>query len=464
MPHFTPHTPTSPHAPKKIDMLQGPILPGLIAFALPLIATNILQLLFNAADIIVIGRFGSPHALASVGVGGSVGATATNVILSLNVGAAVAAGISLGARNTRQLRNIVHASMALALLVGLLLMAVMWFLAKPLLHCLNTPAEILPDAYRYICYFLPSIPPCTVYNFGAALLRAKGDTRRPFAILTISGTANVLLNLFFVLVLKLDVAGVALATSISFYLSMAMLLWLLTRERDDFRLDLRQLTLRSKAIPQILKLGITNSFQSMMFHIANLAIQGAVNSFGPVVIAGNAASGNIGTFLWTSMNGFAHASMSYTAQNTGAKNYRRICQTLWRGILAATAVGLVGAAVCQIFNRELLGLYTQDAAAIDAGCYRLRLVCGFYFICGMMDTAAYVMRGMGYSILPVAICLGGALGLRMIWLATLFQTPRFHTLFWLYMTYPVSWLATFLTLLVVLYFILRKRLKESMPR
>ena len=255
----------------------------------------------------------------------------------------------------------------------------------------------------------------------------------------------------------MDVAGVALATSFSFYLSMALLLGLLVRECDDFRLDWKKLTLRSKAIPQILQLGVTNAFQGTMFHIANLAIQGAVNSFGPVVIAGNAASGNIGSFLWTGMNGFAQASMSYAAQNTGARNYRRIAQTLWRGLLAATAVGLVGCAVCLLFDRELLGFYTRDEAAIDAGCYRLKLVCGFYFLCGMMDTAANVLRGMGYSILPVAICLAGALGLRMLWLATLFQIPRFHTLFWLYMTYPVSWLATLLALLAVLAVILRRR-------
>ena len=442
-------------------MLQGAILPGLIAFALPLIASNILQLLFNAADIIVIGRFGSPHALASVGVGATIGSTISATAANLSVGAAVAAGISLGARNARHLQSIVHASMTLSLFIGLLLMAVMWALAKPLLHCLNTPDEILPDAYRYLCYFLPSIPPCTVYNFGAALLRAKGDTRRPFAILTISGIANVLLNLIFVLILKLDVAGVALATSFSFYLSMALILGLLTRECDDFRLVWRQLTLRSKAIPQILQLGVTNAFQGTMFHIANLAIQGAVNSFGPIVIAGNAASANIGSFLWTGMNGFAQASMSYAAQNTGARNYRRIGQTLLHGLFAATVVGLVGCAICQIFNRELLGFYTRDAAAIDAGCYRLKLVCGFYFLCGMMDTAANVMRGMGYSILPVAICLAGALGLRMLWLATLFQIPRFHTLFWLYMTYPVSWLATLLALLAVLGVILRRRCRQA---
>ena len=442
-------------------MLNGPIVSGLVMFALPLLATNLLQLLFNTADIVVIGRFGSSNSLAAVGVASMVAGTFTSIITHFCIGGTVASGIALGEKDSVKLRKTVHGTMGFAFAGGMTLMLLMAFTMKPLLTLLNTPQEIYRDAFNYLCCFLPSIPACTIYNFGAALLRAKGDTQRPFFILTFSGIVNVLLNLVFVLVFKMGVVGVAIATTIAFYISMSMILRLLCNERDDFKLNLRKLTLHSPMQWLVIKVGLTNAFQGMMFHAANLVVQGAVNSFGAYAIAGNAASQTIGSYLWMSMNGFAQAGMSFTAQNTGAKNYRRIIDIFWRAIMLAGGIGLVEGIFCQIFGTSLLGIFTKDQNAIQAGLYRLHLICGFYFICGIMDTTSFIIRGMGCSVLPAAICLAGALGVRLLWIFTLFQIPRFHTLFWLYMTYPVSWTATLVALAVALYFLLRQKLEAK---
>ena len=445
---------------KKINMLSGPIYPGLIAFALPLVITNLLQLLFHTADIIVIGRFGDANALAAVGVSSMATGTFVNFITHLTVGVTVVAGMAIGSRKPEQLRNTVHAAMGLGLALGLLLMLIMFFTMRPLLMVMKTPAEIFPEAYRYLCFFLPSIPACCIYNFGASLLRAKGDTQRPFVILTISGVINVLLNLIFVLIFKMGVAGVALATTIAFYLSMTMMLLLLKHETDDFRLNFRKITLRSSALHLILKMGLTNAMQGMMFQASNIVVQSAINGFGPFAIAGNAASANIGGYMWMSMNGFGHGCMAYTAQNSGARQYKRVRDVYLRTMALVFVLGLLESIFCVTFDRQLLGMYTRDPQVIEAGLYRLHLLCGLYFIAGIMDVSCSVLRGMGYPILPAVVSLAGALGLRVLWIFTLFQIPRFHTLFWLYMTYPVSWTATLIVLLWIFHVIYQRKLRE----
>ncbi|MBR6470452.1 MAG: MATE family efflux transporter [Victivallales bacterium] len=443
-------------------MLHGPIFRGLTWFALPLIATNLLQLLFNTADVMVIGRFGTgANALAAVGVSSATAATYVNFIINFAAGATVVAGTALGAQNSVRLRQTIHAAMGFALMGGFVMMALMAVTMKPLLTLLQTPPEVFDEALRYLWFYLPSVPACALYNFGAALLRAKGDTQRPFCILTASGIVNVLLNLFFVLVLKMNVAGVALATTISFYLSAAALIYLLCHEKDDFHLDLRSLTIHSSTLPALINIGLTNALQGSLFHASNLVVQGAINSFGAAAIAGNTASANIGGYLWTCMQGFALASMSFAAQNTGAKNYPRVWQVCWRAMFAAFAIGLFLGLICVAFGRDLLGLYTTDTEAIQAGLHRLHFICGFYAICGVMDTAAYTIRGMGYPVLPTIVSIAGVLGIRLAWIFTLFRLPRFHSLFWLYMTYPVSWTITLAVHMIVLAFLLRRKIRQQ---
>ena len=452
------------HIRKDIDMLQGPLFRSLAWVALPLIATNLLQMLFNTADVVVIGRFGNgSNALAAVGVAGMVTGTYLSFIVNFSVGATVVAGMAIGTRNSTRLRHTIHATMGFAILGGLVMTLIMATTMKPLLVLLRTPAEVFEPACQYLWCCLPSVPACAFYNFGAALLRARGDTQRPFIILTASGIANVLLNLLFVLVLKLDVAGVALATTIALYLSAGAMAYLLRHEEGDWRLDWHKLALRSEALGQMVSIGLTNALQSSLFHAANLVVQGAVNSFGPIAIAGNTASANLGGYLWFSMNGFAQASMPFAAQNTGAKNHRRVWQVCWRATFLAFAAGLFLGLLYVAFGRELLGIYTSDPAAIQAGLYRLHLMCGFYALCGVMDTIAYTIRGMGYSILPTVICTIGGLGFRLVWIFTLFQIPRFHSLFWLYMTYPVSWILTIAALAFVLAKLLRPKLRHVTP-
>ena len=438
-------------------MLHGPIFRGLAWVAVPLIATNLLQLLFNTADVVVIGRYGTgSHALAAVGVASANAATYLNFVINFSMGATVVAGTALGARNSLRVRHTIHAAMGFAILGGLMMMLVMALTMKPLLHLLQTPEVIFDETLRYLWFYLPSIPAAAIYNFGAALLRAKGDTQRPFCILTVSGIVNVLLNLFFVLALKMNVAGVALATTISFYLSAIALLWLLCHEKDDFRLRPRELAIRSDTLPPLISLGLTNALQGSLFHASNLVILGAINSFGPTAIAGNTASANIGAYLWVSMQGFAQTSMSFAAQNTGARNYSRVWQVCWRAMFATFAIGLFLGLLCVAFGRDLLELYTTDTAAIQAGLHRLHFICGFYAICGVMDTAAYTIRGMGHPVLPTVTSIAGVLGIRLAWIFTLFRLPRFHSLFWLYMTYPISWTVTLAAHAIALACLLRQ--------
>ena len=447
---------------KDVDMLHGPIFRNLALVALPLIATNLLQLLFNTADVVVIGRYvNGSSALAAVGVAGMVVGTFISFITNFSVGATYVAGIAIGSRNSTFLRRAIHSTMGFAAAGGTAMMFLMVVTMKPLLILLRTPESIFGEAMHYLWFCLPSVPACAIYNFGAALLRARGDTQRPFYILTISGIVNVLLNLFFVLVLKIGVAGVALATTISFYLSAGAMLILLCHEEGDWHLDWRKLSLRSDALGPMVSTGLTAAVQSSFFNASNLVVQWAVNSFGAAAIAGNTASANIGSYLWFSMQGFAQTSMSFSAQNTGAKNYPRVWQVCWRAIFAAAAIGLFQGLLCVAFGRELLSIYTTDTEAIQAGLHRLHFICGFYALCGVMDTLAYTIRGMGYAILPAITSIIGAFGIRLLWIFTIFQIPRFHSLFWLYMTYPVSWIATITVHAIVLTFLLRRKILQQ---
>jgi putative MATE family efflux protein len=447
---------------KSIDMLHGPIFRNLAWFALPLIATNLLQLLFNTADMLVIGRFGTgASALAAVGVASATAATYVNFITNFAAGATVVTGNALGAGESARVHRTIQGTMGFAFLGGLAMMVIMVLTMKPLLILLQTPPEVFDEVLRYLWFYLPSVPACAIYNFGAALLRAKGDTQRPFYILTTSGLVNVLLNLVFVLVLKMNVAGVALATTISFYLAATVLVYLLCHEDNDFHLDLQNLTIRFDTFPAMVNIGLTNALQGSLFHASNLVILGAINSFGTAATAGNTASATIGGYLWICMQGFALASMSFAAQNTGAKNYPRVWQVCWRAMFAAFSIGLFLGLLCVAFGRDLLSLFTTDTEAIQAGLHRLHFICGFYAICGVMDTAAYTIRGMGHPFLPTITSIAGVLGIRLAWIFTLFRLPRFHSLFWLYMTYPISWIITLAVHSIVLVFLLRREMRPS---
>ena len=428
----------------EIDMCSGAILPKMLRFAVPLMCSSVLQLLFNAADVIVVGRWAGDNSLAAVGSNTSLINLLVNLFIGLSVGANILAARCYGAGDKEGLRQTVHTSILLSLLSGIVLAIVGALGASTILGWMQSPEAVRGLAAVYLRIYFLGMPATMVYNFGAALLRAVGDTRRPLYYLLTAGIVNVVLNLFFVIVCKLDVAGVAIATVISQVISATLVLRCLIREQGGIHLELRQLRIWPSRLRQILQVGLPAGFQGVLFALSNVVIQSSVNSFQETVVAGNAAAANIESFVYAAMNAFYQANISFSSQNYGAGQYNRLRPILLRaqGCVIATGVLLGGLAV--LFGRQLLSIYTDSPDVIDVGLERLAIVCGTYAICGMMDVMVGSLRGLGYSIMPMIVSLLGACVLRLIWIATIFQLPQFHTPETIYWSYPFSWIITFL--------------------
>ena len=428
----------------EIDMCSGAILPKMLRFAVPLMCSSVLQLLFNAADVIVVGRWSGDNSLAAVGSNTSLINLLVNLFIGLSVGANILAARCYGAGDKEGLRQTVHTSILLSLLSGVVLAIVGALGASTILGWMQSPEAVRGLAAVYLRIYFLGMPATMVYNFGAALLRAVGDTRRPLYYLLTAGIVNVVLNLFFVIVCKLDVAGVAIATVISQVISATLVLRCLIREQGGIHLELRQLRIWPSRLRQILQVGLPAGFQGVLFALSNVVIQSSVNSFQETVVAGNAAAANIESFVYAAMNAFYQANISFSSQNYGAGQYNRLRPILLRaqGCVIATGVLLGGLAV--LFGRQLLSIYTDSPDVIDVGLERLAIVCGTYAICGMMDVMVGSLRGLGYSIMPMIVSLLGACVLRLIWIATIFQLPQFHTPETIYWSYPFSWIITFL--------------------
>jgi len=452
----------------EIDMTRGPVLKGLIHFAVPLAASSLLQLLFNAADVIVIGQFSSSNSLAAVGADGLVVGLFANIFLNIAVGTTVLASKYLGAGENQKIHKVMNTSFALAATMGIFFTIIMYILGKPFLLLLKTPAEVMPAALQYLYFYLAGLPGVALYNFGAALLRAKGDTKRPFFFLLVSGVLNVFMNLFFVIVCHMDVAGVALATTISQYIATLMLFICLAHEKDSFHLDFHQtakfslhdIEANRDELKFILKIGVPSALQCLMFYISNFVIQAAINSFGPVTMAGNAAASNIEMFVWVCMSGFEQAGMTYISQNLGAHEYRRIDCVNRKSILCTALTGLILGSLVALFAKQLIHVYTQDSATITQGVIRIRMICGTYALCGIMDCIAANTRGLGYSLVPSIISMFGACILRIVWIYTVFSIPKYHTLQCLYFVYPGSWIVTAI-ILAVFYKVIRNKVWED---
>ncbi len=447
----------------EIDMCSGAILPKLLQFALPLMFSSILQLLFNAADIIVVGRWAGDNSLAAVGSNSSIIGLLTNLFIGLSVGAIILAARFYGAREEESLRQTVHTAIVLSLLGGLFLAAAGVFGAHTILVWMQSPPEVLDLAALYLRIYFLGMPAVMFYNFGAALLRAVGDTRRPLCYLAFAGVVNVALNMFFVIVCRLDVAGVAIATVASQCVSALLVLRCLTKAGGAVRLDLRQL--RIHPLRQIMKVGVPAGVQGILFSLSNVVIQSSVNSFGEIVMAGNAAASNIETFIYASVNAFYQANISFTSQNLGAGRFDRIRPIMVRALGCAAAVGGVLGISALLLGPRLLGIYSNSPAVIAAGMDRLRIVCSLYALCGLMDVIVGSVRGIGFAITPMLISLGGACGLRILWVAVLIQIPAYHTIHTVYISYPVSWTITFLAQLTCYCLGMRhlKRRMEELP-
>ena len=442
------------HRRYDIDMLNGPVLPKLLSFALPLMLSSMLQLTFNAADVIVVGRFEGDAALAAVGANGALINLLVNLFLGLSVGANVVVAQYCGAGDYRQTSEAVHTSIALSLVGGVLVGAVGFLFSGFFLGLMSTPEEVLPLATSYMRIYFLGMPANMLYNFGAAILRAIGDTRRPLTYLTLAGVVNVALNLLFVIAFGMGVSGVALATIISQLISAALVTLCLIRTDGAIHLDLRKIRLHADKVWRIAKVGLPAGFQGMVFSLSNVLIQSTVNSFGKSVVAGNTTASNLEGYIYVAMNSIHQGAITFTGQNVGARRYERISKVAWASLVAVTGIGLALGGFLMLARGWLYRIYTDDAAVIAAAGLRTDIIAPTYFLCGMMEVMVGLLRGMGSSVTPMVVSILGACVLRIVWILTIY--PLDPTLTTLYISYPVSWLVTF-TIHTVCYLVIKRR-------
>ena len=440
------------------DLTTGPMLQKIILFSLPLAASSILQLLFNAADVIVVGRFAGSTALAAVGSNGSLINLLVNLFVGLSLGANVVAARCFGAKDERGVQDTVHTAVTLGLVSGVLMAFVGFFAARGLLELMSCPEDVIDLSALYLKIYFIGMPMSMLYNFSSALLRAVGDTKRPLYCLAAAGIINVVLNLVFVIGFRMSVAGVALATILSETVSACMVTAMLMRETGALHLDLHKLGFHAGSLKQILLIGLPAGLQSTVFSLSNVVIQSAINSFGSTVVAGSSASSNIEGFVYTGMNAFAQAAVTFTSQNIGARKYENLDRVMRNCLLCAVCTGIVLGGGAALAGTQLLHFYSTDAAVVAAGLERLRVICGTYLLCGTMDVLASSLRGLGYSVLPMVVSLIGSCLLRLVWIATIFQLNR--TPFMLYISYPISWILTAAVHLTCL-LIVRRRLRKK---
>ena len=439
-----------------IDMCSGPIVSRLLLFAGPLMLSSILQLLFNAADVIVVGKYAGDNSLAAVGMTGPLINLLVSAFLGLSIGSNVLASRYYGSGDDAAMSRTVHTSILVSFISGIVLAVVGIIFSTQILEWMRAPGETLQLGSLYLRIYFLGMPASMLYNFGSALLRAVGDTKRPMYYLLAAGVVNVILNLFFVISLHMDVAGVATATVISQVISAYLVIRCLMKERGPLQLRLKSLAIDKATFIRIVRIGVPASFQGMLFSISNVIIQSSVNGFGATVVAGNSAAQNIEGFVYVSMNAFYQACISFISANVGARKTERINRILVRAQICVIATGLILGGSSYLFGYQLLNIYTDSRAVMDAGITRMMYVCLPYFLCGMMDVMVGGLRGLGYAILPMIVSLIGACGLRLVWIFTLFQMPMFHETRFLYITYPISWVVTFLAH-VICYIIVKRK-------
>lgn len=423
-----------------IDMVNGPLFSKILIFAFPLILSGILQLLFNAADIVVVGKFTGPHALAAVGSTSALINLLVNLFIGLSIGTNVLVARYCGANDGKNAQETVHTSIMISIVGGILMIFVGILFAQPLLEIMGTPADVIAHSVLYMRIYFVGMPAFMIYNFGAAILRAIGDTKRPLYFLSIAGVINVVFNLIFVIVFNMGVAGVAIATVISQVISAVLIIMCLMQTEGMCQLHKNDLRIHGDKLAEMLKIGLPAGLQGMVFSISNVLIQSSVNSFGSIVMAGNTAAANIEGFVYTAMNAIYQTALSFTSQNVGAGNVKRVRQILVQCLGVVTVIGLVLGVGAYLLGGPLLSIYSSDPVVVGYGLNRLSLVCAPYFLCGLMDVFVGSIRGLGYSVMPMLVSLTGACAFRVIWIFTIFKMN--HTLFTLYISYPISWLLT----------------------
>ncbi|QTE69542.1 MATE family efflux transporter [Clostridiales bacterium] len=446
----------------EIDMTEGPLLPKILAFSGPLILTGILQLLYNAADVIVVGNYAESHtALAAVSSTGSLINLLVNVFMGLSVGASVVIARCYGARDIIRMRKAEHTAITMALFMGIAVGLFGFFMARPLLELMGSPDDVIDGATLYVKIYFIGMPANMLYNFGAATLRAVGDTKRPMVYLMIAGLINVLLNLLLVIAFRMDVAGVAIATVASQVISMTLVMICLLRTRGVIQLNLQECRIDRKSAGEIIRIGLPAGLQGSLFSISNVLIQSAVNSFESVVMAGNGVAMNIEGFVYTAMNAQHQADMTFASQNYGAGKTDRVKKVLWCCLGTVAVIGIGMGLLIRAFGAELIGLYNSQPDVIAAGLKRMDIILPTYFLCGMMDVMVGQLRGIGYSVMPMIVSLAGACVLRIIWIMTVFAANPTQEI--LYMSYPISWFATFAAHMACYLLVARKKLGDRDP-
>lgn len=444
----------------EIDMCNGPILSKMLLFAIPLMFSSILQLLFNAADIIVVGRFAGDHALAAVGSTSSLINMFVNFFMGLSVGANVLVARFRGAKKGRELKETIHTTITLSLISGIILAIVGFIVAPQILHWMDSPQEVLPLSTIYLRVYFLGMPALMLYNFGAAILRAVGDTKRPLIYLSMAGVLNVSFNLVFVIVFHWSVFGVALATTISQVFSAFLVLRCLMKEEGDIHVELKQLGICKDKLKKIIQIGLPAGLQSVLFSFSNVLIQSSVNSFGATVVAGNAAAANIEGFTYAAMNAFHQSNLSFTSQNFGAGKYKRIDRIFITGLACVSVVGIVLGGFTYLFGPHLLSIYTSADNVIAAGMVRFGFIALPYALFGIMDVMVGSLRGLGYTLAPMIVSLIGTCGLRIIWLETVFRIERFHKIETVYIIYSITWVITAVAHLIT-YLIVGRKMKKK---
>lgn len=430
----------------EIDMTTGPLFSKILLFSLPLMFSGMLQLLFNAADVIVVGRFAGEDSLAAVGAAGSLTNLFTNLFIGFSVGTNVLAAQAIGSKDRRMANETVHTSVLFSIICGVCIAIAGIFMAEPMLLWMDTPADVIDKAALYMRMYFLGMPAMMLYNFGYAVMRALGDTKRPMYYLVFAGIVNVVLNIVFVTQFNMDVAGVAIATVISQVISAVLIIRALTKLDNECRLNLKNLHIDSRVMLRMIRIGLPAGIQSTMFSVSNVIIQSSINFFGKTVIAGNAAAGNIEGFVYVAMNTFHQTAISFTSQNYGARRFDRIKKIFIQCTLTVAVVGTGLSAIVLAFSEGLLSFYSTSDEVIKYGVIRLSYICATYFLCGIMETIVGSIRGLGSSVIPMIFSVVWACLFRSIWVFTAFEKNK--TLGTLYVSYPISWIMTILCLFI----------------
>lgn len=442
---------------KKGNMLTGPLFRAIVFYTVPIILTGILQLLFNAADLMVVGQFCGELSVAAVGNAGTVTSLVVNLFIGLSVGSSVTVAQAIGANKTDAVHRAVHTALPAALVSGVIITVVGQLCAAPLLRLMDTPDTVIHLSELYLRIYFLGMVFMMVYNFCAAILRAAGDTKSPLIYLTVAGVINVILNVIFVTLLHMNVAGVALATTLSQGVSAVLVMVALMRRTDACRLCLSKIRFYKAELVEMIRIGLPAGIQNCLFSISNVIIQSSINSFGDLFMSGNAAAMNIDGFLYVVLNSFHQTALNFIGQNVGAGQYRRARNILWICFGCVVVSCLVLATIICTFGPQLLSIYIPDSPeAIAWGMVRLNCLCFPFCFGGLLDVSTGALRGIGASVSPMIISVLGICGLRILWIGTVFRIPEFHTPECLYFSYMVSWTVTFIIQTIVFFVICRR--------